>query len=468
MAEHTNLWQQLFELLITSSSSSDLLADKQIHSVFEQWAQISNILISLSGKHCCFYDIASHKLFFQDSEAADSLGLLAQVENTPDFLLDSRLIHPDSADTFRTFFTNMRNHISQGEMDFLYCHPTSKQEIWFHASYHLIYGVDAPYCGIILYEDITQKRQLELAYESLKNRSEAESTKNVGYYEYNLTDDLFEQVTGVMSTKIPDSWRKSFTSIARYCADYCVHPDDRELYLAEFDRDTLLLRYYKGERSIQVEHRRLRPDGKMFWALGDIQLVFDPYSQKIKAFVMISDIDYKKQEILHLIELSQIDSLTGIYNRRTFILHATELLQSSTKDDFYALLLIDLDHFKKLNDTLGHQFGDTVLAQIGTTLKQLTPAHGFCGRIGGDEFAVFVKCPDGPALAKSLAATICNSLFKDLERNIRLSVSIGVAFCPKNGHDFKSLYACADAALYCVKDGARNGYICYAEDILPI
>lgn len=464
----TNKWNhKIFELFSTLSNTGESTAGNQLLYAFRQWSQVNDIIISLSDKHCCYYDIARRTLLFQSPEAAASIGLPDYLANVPQAMLELGVIHKNSTDSYRKFYESMCVGIPEGSTDFLYCHPQTGQEIWYHACYRLIYQDSEPICSIILYEDITKKRNLELAYQSLKSRSEIESTDSIGYYEYNLTDDIFEQVTGVMSSRIPLSWRQSFTSISRYCADYCVHPEDREIYLEAFDRDNLLLQYYNGETNIQVEHRRFRNDGQIFWALGEIRLVFDPYSQKIKAFVLIHDIDYKKQEVLHLIKLSQTDYLTGIYNRRAFISHVSEKLQAEKESCCYSLLLIDLDHFKNLNDTLGHQYGDKILAQIGAKLELLLTPHGFCGRIGGDEFAAFVECSAGTAQVKALASAICRNLYIVLEQDIRLSASIGIAFCPQNGRDFKSLYACADAALYCVKDGARNGYLCYSEDILP-
>lgn len=156
--------------------------------------------------------------------------------------------------------------------------------------------------------------------------------------------------------------------------------------------------------------------------------------------------------------LADTDSLTGLTNRRAFTAKVETLLSDETERGG-GFLLFDIDHFKRINDTHGHHGGDTVLRQFSAILAQISGERAICGRLGGEEFGLFLPGKTGPVL-DVLAQRLCRaiSLLKVSYNggDIRLTVSIGVSDTNGRTCHFILLFEEADAALYEAKRGGRN------------
>ena len=170
--------------------------------------------------------------------------------------------------------------------------------------------------------------------------------------------------------------------------------------------------------------------------------------------------------------LAVTDSLTGLSNRRHFHDRVSEDLRAATRyEEEMALLLIDLDHFKSINDTHGHPTGDRVLAAVGACLAAAARAGDQAARIGGEEFAVLLRrCAAGQAHA---AAQRILGAIRELrvdagdDTRLEISASVGIALFPRHGDTFTALFAAADAALYSAKASGRDCIALLADDDIP-
>ncbi|MGN0632087.1 MAG: diguanylate cyclase domain-containing protein [Ruminococcus sp.] len=170
---------------------------------------------------------------------------------------------------------------------------------------------------------------------------------------------------------------------------------------------------------------------------------------------------------------AHIDMLTGVLNKRSFEEYTENAINSSESSDIYALILLDVDNFKGVNDTLGHAYGDKVLANIGVILRSVFREGDFLGRLGGDEFCIFLKTS---AVSSTSAANftikkceqICSAFHNNYtgdDNSYKISASVGAALYPKNGKTFSELYKCADTALYYSKHKGKDTYTIYTEDM---
>lgn len=177
----------------------------------------------------------------------------------------------------------------------------------------------------------------------------------------------------------------------------------------------------------------------------------------------IFNINKKHQK--NLLEYVRKDALTGIKNKETLKTEITNYLAKDKSQHTGALFMIDVDNFKMVNDLNGHVIGDEVLKAFGTLLKESFTIDDIVGRAGGDEFIVFVKEIEDETQAQKKAEEVCQKIreiyIEDFKGSI--SCSIGIAFYPKHGTTFKTLYNLADQALYQTKNRGRNGYTCYIE-----
>ena len=168
----------------------------------------------------------------------------------------------------------------------------------------------------------------------------------------------------------------------------------------------------------------------------------------------------RKETILK--KLAERDQLTGLYNRSTCENIIRETLNSSDPGaDVHALLVIDMDNFKMINDTFGHMEGDAALVRLASGLSRLFRTGDVVGRLGGDEFFVFMtNCTDGDAPLQK--ARQIGQLFKNTYRvndaEVNISASIGIALFPREGISFAALYKSADDALYEAKRRGKGGY----------
>lgn len=169
---------------------------------------------------------------------------------------------------------------------------------------------------------------------------------------------------------------------------------------------------------------------------------------------------------------SELDKLTQLYNKTTTETVCKVKLETFGKrdnpDSLLALYVIDLDHFKEINDTLGHQFGDKVLVEFARVLRKQFRPNDCIGRFGGDEFVVIIDNLPGMEIILRKAKQI-----KDVTENLTvdgkitgITASIGIAIAPQHGMDYETLFKSADKSLYHVKANGRNGYYYVsAEDI---
>lgn len=171
---------------------------------------------------------------------------------------------------------------------------------------------------------------------------------------------------------------------------------------------------------------------------------------------------------------AEVDKLTKLYNKTTtesickLKLKEWGSLDGAMPDTLMAFYIIDLDHFKDVNDTLGHQFGDKVLVEFSKRLRKIFRPNDCVGRFGGDEFIVIIDNLPSTEIIVRKAENI-KRIATDLTvegKSVGLSASIGISIVPPQGTSYDTLFKSADEALYQVKAGGRNGYrINYAEPI---
>jgi diguanylate cyclase (GGDEF)-like protein len=167
--------------------------------------------------------------------------------------------------------------------------------------------------------------------------------------------------------------------------------------------------------------------------------------------------------------LAYFDALTALSNRRMFTETLRTLLAlSAHRRAKFALLLIDLDGLKQVNDSLGHDAGDALLVDAAARLKALIRPADSLARVGGDEFAILVADVGEPAEVEALCGRIVEAFRPALEfhgSRVESTTSVGVAIFPYDGKDDETIYKAADLALYAAKRGGRNTWRFYSEDL---
>ena len=210
------------------------------------------------------------------------------------------------------------------------------------------------------------------------------------------------------------------------------------------------------------------PSGEIVWYLFRYSVIRDEKGQVVRAVGKMTDITKQKVKISELADKAQRDQLTGIYNKATTEQLIRETLAGRNECSHFALMIVDVDNFKNINDTCGHLYGDIFLSNLAGKLKSMFRPEDIIGRIGGDEFFVFVKDVYDPLSLQERAIEICRAFQQthvEHGASCNISVSIGIAFAPEHGVDFDTLYKNADLALYATKAAGKNNYTIYHDGL---
>ncbi|MCL6269078.1 EAL domain-containing protein [Sansalvadorimonas sp. 2012CJ34-2] len=185
--------------------------------------------------------------------------------------------------------------------------------------------------------------------------------------------------------------------------------------------------------------------------------------------LVFRDITERVQLEEHLTKLAKYDALTGLANRSLFMeFIGTSLARSERRERGSAVLFLDLDHFKQINDTLGHDVGDDLLISVSERLHKCVREGDLIARLGGDEFAIVLddiaQADDVQLIAEKIVASISKPHLL-AGRELHVSTSVGIATWPECGKDATELIKAADTAMYIAKKGGRNGYRMFTKDM---
>lgn len=241
--------------------------------------------------------------------------------------------------------------------------------------------------------------------------------------------------------------------------------DDPEV-VAQLWHDIVQSGHWQGE----VWHRHKEGDVYPVWLT--IGTVKDEQGEVANYVAVFSDISLMKQTEERMTRLAHYDSLTGIPNRLLFTANLDLAVESARRHDkMLALLFLDLDRFKFINDTLGHGTGDKLLQAVALRLKECVRAEDTVARLGGDEFTVILteiaNARDAGTIAGEIIGQIAQPIYLD-DNEINTSVSIGISVFPNDANNSTDLTRAADMALYRAKESGRNNYQFFTRELTEL
>ncbi|HEC18231.1 MAG TPA: EAL domain-containing protein [Gammaproteobacteria bacterium] len=240
-----------------------------------------------------------------------------------------------------------------------------------------------------------------------------------------------------------------------------VHPDDRD-WLEE-----TIATHTKNGESFTADFRMIHHDGHELWVRAINSVELDEDQQPIMRGLIL-DITEQKTAEERIVYLAEHDSLTGLINRRRFQKELERAISFSQRyQQQGAVLFIDLDQFKYVNDTYGHQYGDEYLLDVSRRLSQVLRRTDILGRLGGDEFGVIIpKCSyeEAHTVGMALLGALAQENLEYGGKVIPVSASIGIALFPSQSAVPSDLLAKADAAMYTAKRKGRGQVHIFSDD----
>ena len=414
-----------------------------------------------SGHTIGRYDIKAQTLTITD-DVATRLALPECIPDVPYGRVKLGKISEDTADAYIAFYEDIMKGKKEGSVTFRKLLSVGWRWITEHAT--TIYDEQgSPVSAIISYKDVTEQQEKELVYKKWQQSIEGRDPNTYTLFRCNLnknsTFDIWEG--SLIPVNLSDEL-KSFNDRTTAFAEQCVYEDDLERYIDFVNSDTMLAEYHRGHRSGCLEYRGKMADGSIRWLRLTVDLVESPNSTDVEAYLLYESIDEQKKAELEAVHMAETDPLTGLLNRKAFSARVNSVIKKSIPGTRHAFFMLDIDGFKLLNDTFGHAAGDEALVEVAHKLQSMLRKDDILGRLGGDEYVLFLSNVSSEMSIGKKAEHICSQLVKAYSAEIRLTASIGISQYPYDGTDIHTLYERADTALYAAKENGRNTFQIYS------
>ncbi len=237
-----------------------------------------------------------------------------------------------------------------------------------------------------------------------------------------------------------------------------IEDTEAHIFYSNFSAEYISNIYKSGKNEIILEYLHKIPDGSAQWMQDVIHLRINPENGHLLVVIIITNIENQRRKELKLQREAETDSLTGLLNRNYIKIKCEDFLNSEGADGEHAFFMIDVDNFKRVNDTYGHNVGDAFLIELASILKSSVRHEDIVGRLGGDEFILFIKNTPNKDITKKRALQILEKVktLTSVPSELKPTISIGISHYPENGSNMEELYVNADVALYKAKSNGKN------------
>ncbi len=315
---------------------------------------------------------------------------------------------------------------------------------------------------VLIFRDITERRRMEnLLRESEERFHSAFDLAAIGMALVSV-DGRFLQVNSSLCNifgYLEDEFLKANLKTITHDENYhqCLSLELRQLMADEIPSFQI---------EMECDHKIV---GKNIWALLSAALVRNATNEPQYFIIQIQDITDRKYAEQQMAYIANHDPLTGLFNRKQFHSHLTQILPAVRRHNTkLALMFLDLDRFKLINDTLGHSIGDILLQAVSERLKSSVRSNDTLARLGGDEFIILlsdITLPDDVArIAQKTIDTLAKPFAID-GNDIVITTSIGISIFPDDGENSQILLMNADSAMYLAKERGKNNYQFYTEEM---
>jgi|GEM_PF-1026436 len=308
-------------------------------------------------------------------------------------------------------------------------------------------------------EDVTEQRLTEQALRESERRYQVMAEASpVGIFRLDVdgrcahVNKSWREIAGLTTSQVVgNSW------------DIAVHADDRGLAMEAWRAAV------QERRSFKTECRFKRPGGRSTWVFCQAEPIFDTNGHLEGYIGSVTDISRRKRTEEEIRQLAYYDTLTRLPNRSFFLEQLDRAMATARRTGRQvALLFCDLDNFKDINDSLGHDKGDLLLKAIAGRLNSCIRRGDTLCRLGGDEFVLLLPSVKGDRQVITVARKIQRAMKRafDLEgQEVFTTTSIGIAVHPDDGADVQTLLKHADMAMYAAKGKGRNRYQFFSDDM---
>lgn len=436
-AENSMVWLEGYHRIISDLERPDFLPGGLKCEIFEYNENKKNIYF-----HTKRQMIAGDKI---------------REEDFPECWIRRQIVHPHFTDEFRSMFQNVEDKWNRAGSEMLFRTKSGTYE-WFKVkTRHLSDKEKDVHTIAVLMDPADQERAMELEYMKKTDFYEALLSETVAHAEIDVESGYIMEIKGLWaSDQSGKDQERDFDSIVRQqIRGGLIFYEDQELYETYMDLQYMKEMYKNGTHTVELSFRRY-VDEKLCWMKLVIHVFQDHYTENMYALVYLKNIDAEKRRELAAETAAKSDPLTRVYNRSSFEKEVSDFMASGEASARGALMILDLDDFKQVNDRFGHLKGDEVLKTLAEVLRHTFRSHDLIGRLGGDEFLVFVKGIENREILDKRMDQLFDRLNES--REDFLSCSAGICLVSGEGFNYQKALKCADTALYESKKKGKKRY----------
>ena len=453
--------------LFTSEEITALKMQEEENIRLKKNENIFKIIEEHSSRIFYYYNAKENVAFAFDQDICKHYGLEATYKDPVKFMSENGIVYSDSIKSLKELFDKINHGETRGEIK-VHIRGNDNIERWFDMRFSIIPNANEQMANAVLsFLNITEQHSREVAYARYQQSLRERNMNDFIFFEVDLTSDIIENQGGRLFPNAISLLGQSHTDSIPYVMNTYMVKSSRADALNYFSRNRLLSLFADGQYELTNDWQVIFHDGTLHWVNVSLQMVIDPYSNHVKANIIIKDITEYKERQLSVIEQAELDGMTQVYNRTTSERIINKYLLNYSEDSC-VFLIVDLDDLKRINDTLGHVQGDRALRSIAIEMKKHFRRSDIIGRLGGDEFVAFIPgMKNDVTFHFSLSSLIRKiSIIPIGEHNEQLlSCSVGATIGVIGFDTFESLYKQADIALYHVKRNGKNNYAFYESDM---
>lgn len=446
---------------IMSDRTADVVCLEGYHRITSNMAQPRFLPDTPSSEMFEFNERKGTIYFHTDRQYL--FGEEGREEDFPRCWLDSGMVHPHFADKFRQIFRNVSTSSNVDGWELLLRTPDGNYS-WFRLkTRHLGRDVQDQDTILVLLDPTNQERLIELESIRLRDFYHASLAESVAYAEVDLESGQLLAAGGLWEAYL-DSCHGKQRNFLHFLARLIRRAGqmDEQAGLWLFMEQVDWAQVFRGEeRTQRFVYRRPFEQGWRWMEL--VMHVFqEQFTENMYALLYLKDIDVAKRRELAQKEAADRDPLTSVYNRNAFEAAVRRFMTDTATSGQGALILLDIDNFKHINDCFGHPAGDEALKRVTQLLRKTFRSQDLIGRLGGDEFMVFLK----DAIQKEILDRRMDTLFAALasDRKIPITCSAGICFADRSDFSYSNCLLRADMALYHSKQVGKSRY-CYAPEV---
>lgn len=390
-------------------------------------------------------------------------GEAQQEQHFPRNWIDSGLVHPNCAQAFAEAFSRLRMRDELGQLQVQLRGKSGEYE-WFRLTLqHLSQKLQDLDTILVLVEPMGAQRDQEVEYMRMRRFYQVLLSEAIAYAEVDLDRDDLQAAGGIWNCYEKDylhTGRHFFRELTKALTNSLTKEEMQVLH--EYgDAAAREKMFAEGNLNHRFYYRR-SIGNELHWVELTVYLFREQVSGSVYALLYLKDVNAEKERELAQLDAANRDPLTAIYNRTAFEREMTRSIIESTASPCGYLLLLDVDNFKQINDLHGHMEGDTMLKMVSHQLLQTFRKGDVIGRMGGDEFLVYIR---GSIPRESLEQRLAHFL-EQLRTNSHnmLTCSMGLTLVTGERFDYGRSLSQADTAMYYSKRHGKNNYS-FFEDL---